>query len=477
MLDPTATSVSRRRLLRGLFFSGGAIALTRFLPACGGDLPQPPLQGLPNVPGGPGAPSGELSIPSGPLSGIGPLGAPDLDGVAVPEGFTVRAVARTGLPPVIGSLYPWHIFPDGGATFARPEGGWVYTSNSEVPGGAGGCGALVFNADGTLVNAYSILSNTSTNCAGGRTPWATWLSCEETDSGQVWETDPFGINAAQAKPALGRFAHEATATDLRHRTVYLTEDAGSGRFYRFVADPSDVIDGGARLALQSGVLQVMNIEGFEDGGYPEVEDVRKLRRVTWRNVESPAEPQGAVRSQIESAGLGAPGTQFKGGEGLWHHELPAAAQTIPGGGSVPTRGIIFWSTKGDNRVWALDVENQLVELIFDNEQIEPDFDDVDNVVMSPAGDIIVVEDYGAGDRPIRIMVLVPNQPAKVLVEANQPGSEMTGPAFSPDGSRMYFSSQRGPQIPGGQLLIPPGAPGSGLGVTYELLIPPQFRGK
>jgi hypothetical protein len=456
-------SISRRRLLRGLFLTGSAAAVAPWISACGDD---------------PGAPAplgegGELAIPPGPLSGVGPVGAPNSDGIAVPEGFTVRTIARAGLPPVLGSLYLWHTFPDGGATYVRANGGWIYTSNSEVPGGLGGAGALAFDPDGTVVDAYSILSGTSTNCAGGKTPWQTWLSCEEADTGRVWETDPFGIVAAQEKPALGTFAHEAAAVDLEKRIVYLTEDDSGGRFYRFVADASDLIDGGQRLALERGTLQVLNVEGFADGGFPEDADVRQLRRASWVDVVRPNEPQGTVRAQLEAAGQPVPGTRFSGGEGLWYYELPLAQRSVPPGGSVPTRGIVFWTAKGENRVWALDVENQLVETIFDNEQIEPDFDDVDNVTVSPWGDILVCEDYGGGDRPFRIIVVVPNQPPKVLVQANHPGSELVGPAFSPDGSRLYFSSQRGPNLV--PLPFPPGFPGSGTGATYELTIPEAFR--
>lgn len=462
-------SLRRRALLRNLFMTGSAAAMTPFLNACGNSLPG-------SIETGGGAvKAGELSIPPGPLANVGPLGAPDGDGMAIPEGFSIRAVARTGIPPVVGKLYPWHVFPDGGATYPRENGGWIYVSNSEVPGGLGGAGALVFDADGTLVDTYSILSGTSTNCAGGKTPWHSWLSCEEVAAGHVWETDPYGLLSAVEKPALGSFKHEAAVIDLKHRIAYLTEDEGSGRFYRWVADASDWSEAEQRLKLENGTLQVMNIEGFEDGAYPETEDVRKLRRVSWKDVQRPAEAQSTVREELAAASQIVPGTQFKGGEGLWVYELPAGARSTPTGGSVPTQGVVYWSTKGDNRIWALDIENQLVELIFDNDQIEPDFDDVDNVTVSPWGDIIVAEDL-VPERAIRLVIIVPNQPAKVLLEATQPGSEFTGPAFSPDGSRLYFSSQRGPIFPGAQVLSPGGELGLGLGATYELTIPPQFRG-
>lgn len=467
-----AYQASRRQLLRHLFLSGGVIATAPLLHACGG---AGRLGGLFSASS---ESFGELSIPSGPLANIGPLGPPDFDGVAVPEGFVVRAVARHGSPPALGSAYPWHMFPDGGACYPRDNGGWIYTSNSEVPG-IGGCGALVFDPDGSIVDAYSILSGTSTNCAGGKTPWNTWLSCEETASGLTWETDPYGRLGAQAKPALGRFAHEAAGVDLDHRTVYLTEDDGNGRLYRWVAEESDYSQSNQSLALEQGRLQVMNIAGFEDGGYAEDADsVRQLRPVSWVDAVAPDQPQSAVRDALAAAGQAVPGTRFRGGEGLWLYELPAPLRSTPPGGSVPTRGLMFFTTKSDNRVYALDIENQLIELIFDNAQISPEFNDVDNLTVSPAGDILVAEDLSASGRGIRIMVVIPNQPAKVLVEVRHTGSEITGPAFSPDGSRLYFSSQRGPNVPGGQSAFNDfsGSPGVGFGATYEVLIPPAFRG-
>lgn len=224
--------------------------------------------------------------------------------------------------------------------------------------------------------------------------------------------------------------------------------------------------------MENGTLQVMNIQGFEDGGYPEDAQVQQLRPVIWVDASDSDMPQFGVRASLDSP----PGTRFDGGEGMWFYELPAAVRDTPLGGSVPTRGLIFWSTKGDNRIWALDVENQLVETVFDNTQIDPDYNDVDNVTVSPWGDIVVAEDLVETGRPIRMMIMVPNLGSRVLVEATQPGSEFTGLAFTADGSRFYFSSQRGPNFEGAQAGFPVDAPGSGTGVTYELFIPEAFRG-
>ncbi|MFT5889163.1 MAG: hypothetical protein ACI9BO_001989 [Zhongshania sp.] len=447
--------LSRRSLLRKAFYLSTATAVAPLLSACGGTSSS-------TVAGKSASGATELFIPRGPLANIGALSLDPQTQIRIPEGFSVRAVATSGLPvatPAGSSLntfgFNWHTLPDGGATYALADGGWIYTSNSEVLGvGGGGCSAIKFNADGEVVDAYPILTATTQNCAGGKTPWQTWVSCEETTAGVCWECNPFAESQGIAKPSLGLFAHEAVAVDQAKGIIYLTEDNGSGRFYRWVADPNDIDLNTGRMAMETGTLQVMNVAGFENGGYPSnAEMVRELRGVTWVDVIRPSEPQSTVRSELSAAEQAVPGTLFNGGEGLWYYSLPADVSHIPRDGSVATRGIVFFTCKGDNRVWALDVENQLAELIFDNEQIEPDFNDVDNLTISPWGDVIVAEDPPT-EPYSRIMVVLPNATSVVLVQCEHPGSEICGPAFSPDGRKLYFSSQR-----------------RGGGETYELTIP------
>ncbi len=128
-------------------------------------------------------------------SPYGPLGSPDANGVALPAGFSARLLATTG-QTVAGTTYPWHGEPDGGSCFADPAGGgWVYVSNSELNGRNGGAGALKFRADGSVASAYAILGGTKWNCAGGATPWRTWLSCEEHRAGYR-----VGVRPLRARP-------------------------------------------------------------------------------------------------------------------------------------------------------------------------------------------------------------------------------------------------------------------------------------
>lgn len=374
------------------------------------------------------------------FSSLGTLREPDALGLALPAGFSARIVAVSGERPAPGASI-WHTYPDGGATFAAPDGGWVYANNSEVPAGAGGVSALRFDRHAQVVGAQRILNGTSANCAGGATPWGTWLSAEETSLGRVWECLPFGAaSQAKARPALGTFKHEAVAVDPVHRTLYLTEDEGQGRFYRFVCSESDWPASAARPALKSGRLQVLQIDGVAANQLPPADmDLAQARRVSWVDVSSPSLPQGIVRSVLGSR---APGTVFRGGEGLWYFN-----------------GVVYFSTKGDNRIWAFEPATQQLQVIYDFATASPAervLSGVDNLTVSRRGDVLVAEDGGN----MELCVILPDRSVKVLLRVHgQDDSEITGPAFSPDGSRLYFNSQRG------------GRHGAGLGITYEVRLP------
>jgi secreted PhoX family phosphatase len=345
-------------------------------------------------------------------SPYGLLGAADANGILLPSGFTSRVVARTGLP-VPATSYLWHPAPDGGACF--PDGsGWIYVSNSEVPL-VGGASAIRFDSGGQITAAYRTLSNTNLNCAGGATPWGTWLSCEEIDWGRVFETDPYGINPALSRSAMGRFKHEACAVDADHGFVYMTEDTGDGCFYRF--HPSTWGN------LSSGTLEVLCGSGGQTSG-----------PVTWRRVPDPDGFPVTTRNQVSAA------KHFDGGEGCYY-----------------AGGTCWFTTKGDNRVWAYDANNSTIDLAYDATLVAgapAPLTGVDNVVGSSSGDLFVAEDGGN----LEICVITADGVvAPFLRVQGHDGSEITGPAFSPNGSRLYFSSQRGTS---GSTLS--------LGITYEV---------
>jgi secreted PhoX family phosphatase len=326
--------------------------------------------------------------------GYGPLGPPDPNGVSLPPGFRARLLAKSG-EPVVNTSYVWPGQPDGSGTFALEGGGWLFGCNSELNGTSGGASAIRFGSNGEPVAAYRILSGTKWNCAGGMTPWGTWLSCEEFRNGLVWECNPSKPGQGVARRALGVFAHEAAPVDPATGHVYLTEDDYDARLYRFRPKRYG--------RLGAGTLEAASVAA--DGA------------VTWLPVPATRPYRGRDT------------TPFDRCEGAWI-----------------SRGFLYFTTTADDRVWALDLAARHLSVIYDGlgANAGDALHEPDNItVHEPTGDLFVAEDSD----DLQLVQLVRSggswAATPFLQLLGHDGSEVTGPSFSPDGRRLYVTSQRG----------------------------------
>ena len=256
-----------------------------------------------------------------------------------------------------GTGYRWHEASDGMATFSTDDGGWVLVSNSETF--EGGASAVRFDPGGEVRDAYRILDGTTQNCSGGRTPWGTWLSCEEVQDGLVWECDPAGRRRALSRPAMGTFKHEAAAVDPRGRRIYLTEDLIDGGLYRFTpARWGDLTEGTLEIAVVGA------------GG-----------AVSWKRVPDPAARRVPTRRQVEGS------TEFKRAEGIWHDD-----------------GVVYVATTADHRVHAYDIDDERIEVVYDGlASGATPLLRVDQLVASGAGEVFVCEDIATDEIDIGLI--------------------------------------------------------------------------
>ena len=158
--------------------------------------------------------------------------------------------------------------------------------------------------------------------------------------------------------------------------------------------------------MTDGTLEVAEVQGDVEGP------------VVWRPVPDPSAANAPTRWQVPIS------TPFNGGEGMDCRD-----------------GVVYFSTTGDNRVWVYDIIREQLSILYDDDFFaDPLLTGVDNVAAAPGGDILVAEDGGN----MQIVAIAPDGQVRPIVQVmGHFSSEITGPAFDPSGTRLYFSSQRG----------------------------------
>jgi secreted PhoX family phosphatase len=360
---------------------------------------------------------GRAPAPKG--GGYGPLlPTADLrDGVmriALPKGFQYRSFSHAGELMSDGKLVP--LGHDGMAAFNMPDGKFRLVRNHEDrngpgagsiaidenaydPRGGGGTVTLVINPfTRQLERDFVSLSGTTVNCAGGATPWTSWISCEESNGGTAlgWTKQhgycfevPASANAtvpAVAIPDMGRFAHEAVAVDPSTSIVYETEDsAPNSGFYRFLPSKRGALSSGGRL-------QMLAIVGQSNCDLRRDQNVGLPLPATWVDIANP-NPSDPSATAVFSQGAALGGASFARLEGCWWGNGAVYFSATNGGNAA--RGQIWEFRPRDNA--------GTLTLIFESTSAV-ELDGPDNITVSPQKALLLCED-GQGDQYLRGLTL------------------------------------------------------------------------
>jgi secreted PhoX family phosphatase len=439
-MTETRTSLNRRTFLQGALGAGAGIALAGPFAALGSRAA--------------GAAAG--TKPSG--VGYGPL-APvkdqttGLELLMLPKGFEYMSFGWRNDPMSDGTPTPSN--HDGMAAFRDGDRVRLVRNHERGNGtpfapadatydplASGGTTTLVFDPDrGALVEDYASLSGTIRNCAGGPHRGGAWLTCEETTDingttrhGYIFEVPTVGTSNAVPIVGMGRFSHEANATDPATGIVYETEDSGSSALYRYVpVDPANLAAG--------GVLQAMALDGTADTRLWATGD---SAAADWVVVDAPDWGPGEPTPWQQAQAKGA--ARIVRGEGAWF-----------GGGVIyviSTGG----GAAGEGQVFAYDPAAATFSCVFASPSSDV-LNAPDNVTVSPRGGLVLCEDGGGREYLHGLtpdgeifrfaennIVLPPEFQQSKGYSGDFTGSEWAGATFEPKNGNWLFVNIQSPGV-------------------------------
>lgn len=381
--------------------------------------------------------------------------------LSLPDGFQYTVFGKTGDKMADGRITP--PAHDGMAAFTV-DGKVRLIRNHEVrarkgeplkaigaknhsydPTAGGGTTTLIVDpTTRELTKDFVSLSGTIVNCAGGPTPWGTWISCEETtvgthvgqvyhkdtdvlkfdkDHGYNFEVSVLADGTTKAVPlkAMGRFVHEAIAVDPVTGIVYQTEDVGTAGFYRYIPNkPTKLADGG-KLEM----MKVVGKDGLDTRRDMKAGDVMQCQWVEIKDVDpkNATEDQLAVFKQGKAEGA----ATFGRLEGCWYGNGHIYLNSTDGG-NAKLGQIWRYTPKGNGGELVLLFESPSADVL----------DAPDNLCVSPRGGLAICED-GGGTQFVR--GLTPDGRIFSFAQNVMNDSEFAGSCFSPDGQTLFVNIQ------------------------------------
>ncbi len=392
--------------------------------------------------------------------------------LALPKGFEYNVIGKIDVPMSDGNKTPAR--HDGMATFqvgrelrivrnheitngSKPIPNSSIGANPYDEMAGGGTTTLIINPETReLVRDFVSLSGTLVNCAGGPTPWGSWISCEETTLGQSIRTDIKGNQTGGfAKPhgycfevfasadnsvtpvplkAMGRFVHEAIAVDNKKGIVYLTEDANSAGFYRFLPNLNK------RLA-EGGVLQILKIKDKDAFDTRTGQKAGMSWTANWLTIDNPDPIEADLDpAAVYKEGLAKGAATFARLEGIWSDKKGRIYFDLTSGGDAKAGQIwLYEPIKNDEGHLTLLFESPSRQIL----------DMPDNICLHPKNELLFIcedSDYAElGSIPDNFMRILTKDGkiadfAKNITEKKET-SEFAGATFSKDGKILFVNLQ------------------------------------
>ncbi len=400
----------------------------------------------------------------------------------LPAGFQYRLLSTIGTPMTDG--FPTPTRSDGMAAFMMRGRTRVVRNHENLfqlpafgpvgkaydPRSGGGTTTFELTKDRRIAADWVSLNGTNANCAGGATPWGTWITCEETTNGpdanrtfvgttidlaqkhgylfEVPASDgPGEFDKGEPIRMAGRFPHEAVAVDPASGIVYQTEDdfAYASGFWRYIPPNNPFKD---KRVEDGGRLQILGVAGRPGLDLSRNQTVGTTYRVTWIDIEDPDPvfPQGIENDPaarlvyLEGESKGA--AKFSRLEGIDYFNRRIFFVSTQGGGP-PFAGRPATGGFGDGwgQVWMYDVRSETLTLVFESPS-QSVLDMPDNITISPRGKSVLLCEDSSGQNFLRGLTqdgLLFDFALNAWEGAT--GDEFAGATFSPDTQTLFVNLQ------------------------------------